>query len=363
MTTNKTDPELFINKIKDMTFPSHNADHPIRLMEVCGTHTMAIAECGLKKVLPGSVQLISGPGCPVCVTPAEALDEILRIAKLPDVILSSYGDLLRIPGSEKGHSLASAQSEGCDIRMVYSPIDALGIATENPDKNVIFIAVGFETTTPGTAVLIKEASAMHLKNFSVLSLLKLTPPAVRAILDDPECCVDGLLCPGHVAVITGSDAFSFLPKEYGLPAVVAGFETEDLAASVYELCRQISTGAPRLVNEYTRAVSSAGNIAAQKITDEVFEPCSSSWRGLGEIPRSGLAIKKEYREFDAAARFGYDPTGPLISTSCRCGDVLRGIITPHECPMFGKVCTPSDPVGPCMVSGEGSCAAAYKYES
>ena len=247
--------------------------------------------------------------------------------------------------------------------MVYSPIDALGIATQNPDKNVIFIAVGFETTTPGTAVLIKEASAMHLKNFSVLSLLKLTPPAVRAILDDPECCVDGLLCPGHVAVITGSDAFSFLPKEYGLPAVVAGFETEDLAASVYELCRQISTGAPRLVNEYTRAVSSAGNTAAQKITDEVFEPCSSSWRGLGEIPLSGLAIKKEYRKFDAAARFGYDPTGPLISTSCRCGDVLRGIITPHECPMFGKVCTPSDPVGPCMVSGEGSCAAAYKYES
>ena len=362
LSTQNTDSELFIRKIKEMSFPDHDDKHPVRLMEVCGTHTMAIAECGLKKVLPDSVQMISGPGCPVCVTPANALDEIIRLAKMPGVIITSYGDLLRVPGSVQGQSLAACRSEGCDIRMVYSPMDTLDIGRSNPDKDVIFIAVGFETTAPGTAVLISQAADMNIKNLSVLSLLKLTPPAVRAILNDPGCHVDGLLCPGHVAVITGADAFSFLPDEYRLPAVVSGFETEDLCVSVYELCRQIKDSAPELVNEYSRTVSSCGNKAAQEITDMVFEPCESTWRGLGVIPGSGLKMRNRYKDHDAAVRFGFAPSESPVSVSCRCGDVLRGIITPHECPMFGKICTPSDPVGPCMVSGEGSCAAAYKYE-
>lgn len=354
-------PGVFINKIKNMVFPGHDSSNPVRLMEVCGTHTMAIAECGLKKVLPESVRMISGPGCPVCVTPPDALDEIIRIAKLPDVMITSYGDLLRVPGSVRGSSLAAVRSEGCDIRMVYSPMDALDLACNNPDKNIIFIGVGFETTAPGTAVLIKEAASKGLKNFSVLSLLKLTPPAVRAILDDPECRVDGLLCPGHVAVITGSEAFRFLPDKYKIPAVVSGFKTEDIAASVYELCRQISCGSPSLCNEYSRAVLRDGNTAAQDIMDEVFISCGSEWRGLGNIPMSGLMIRNEFADYDAAKRFGYNPVMNSDTSACRCGDVLRGLISPNECAMFGTACTPSDPVGPCMVSGEGSCAAAYKY--
>ena len=354
-------PEIFINKIKDMIFPGHDKENPVRLMEVCGTHTMAIAECGLKKVLPESVRMISGPGCPVCVTPPDALDEIIRIAKLPDVIITSYGDLLRVPGSVRGCSLAASRSEGCDIRTVYSPMDALDLACDNPDKNIIFIGVGFETTAPGTAVLIKEAALKGLKNFSVLSLLKLTPPAVRAILDDPECRVDGLLCPGHVAVITGSEAFRFLPDEYKIPAVVSGFETEDIAASVYELCRQISCGSSSLCNEYSRAVSRHGNKTALSVIDEVFTTCASEWRGLGNIPNSGLMINNEFADYDAAKRFVYEPAANKNTSACRCGDVLRGLISPNECAMFGTACTPSDPVGPCMVSGEGSCAAAYKY--
>ena len=354
-------PEIFINKIKDMVFSGHDKENPVRLMEVCGTHTMAIAKCGLKKVLPESVRMISGPGCPVCVTPPDALDEIIRIAKLPDVIITSYGDLLRVPGSVRGSSLAAVRSEGCDIRMVYSPMDAIDIASDNPNKNIIFIGVGFETTAPGTAVLIKEAASKEIKNFSVLSLLKLTPPAVRAILDDPQCRVDGLLCPGHVAVITGSDAFRFLPSEYKIPAVVSGFETEDIAASVYELCRQISCGSPSLCNEYSRAVLREGNTTAQSIIEEVFIPCASEWRGLGNIPQSGLSIRDDFVDYDAAKRFDYNPVINSDASACRCGDVLRGLISPGECPLFGSACTPSDPVGPCMVSGEGSCAAAYKY--
>ena len=250
----------------------------VQLMEICGTHTMAIARAGLKSLLPENIRLISGPGCPVCVTPAGAVDELLRISSIPGVIMASYGDLLRVPGSHRGDSLLRRRAQGADVRMVYSPIDALEMAGKNPDRQVVFAGVGFETTAPGTAACLMEARERRTDNFSVLSLLKTTEPAIRALVDAPqmrECRIDGFLCPGHVAVITGADSFAFLPEEYGLPAVVSGFEPEDLVVSVYLLVKMLAEGRPALVNEYARLVRRSGDPAARKAVDAVFAPGGS----------------------------------------------------------------------------------------
>ena len=334
---------------------------PLRIMEICGTHTMAIAQAGLRGLLAPGVQLLSGPGCPVCVTPAGAIDAVLALSERPGIVIASYGDLLRVPGSVRGDSLLRRRALGARVLTVYSPMDALEAARADPAAEVVFLGVGFETTAPGTAACLLAAAEEDIRNFSVLCLLKRTEPVLRALAAAPDFAVDGLLCPGHVAAITGAEAFAFLPGEYGLPAVVSGFEAGDILYSVWRLAKMQAEGRPALENEYTRLVRPAGNPAAKAAVAKVFQPADSVWRGLGEIPASGLAIRAAFAPWDAARKFGFAPGAGTETPGCRCGAVLRGVCTPRDCPLFGRVCTPADPVGPCMVSSEGACAAAWKY--
>ena len=333
----------------------------IRLMEVCGTHTMSIAEAGIKSMLPKEVKLLSGPGCPVCVTPPQVIDAVLELSTEKDVIVTSYGDMLRVPGSKAGDSLLRRKALGARVETVYSPVDAVELALHNPDKQVVFLGVGFETTAPGTAAAVLTAQEKGAKNFSVWSMLKLVEPALRALIAMDGFNVDGFLCPGHVATIIGADGFGFLPQEYKLPAVIAGFEPEDILLAVYRLVKQLAEKSPRLENEYTRAVSQEGNRLAQKILAQCFEPRFDIWRGLGGIEASGLGLREELKEFDAERRFRIKYASSEPPTACCCGEVITGRLSPERCPMFGKACTPEDPVGPCMVSSEGACAAAWKY--
>ena len=333
----------------------------VRLMEVCGTHTMAIARAGLKRLLPEGVELVSGPGCPVCVTPPELMDAALELSMRPGVTVASYGDMLRVPGSRRGDDLAHRRARGGSVELVYSPMDAVELAKKHPEREVVFLGVGFETTAPGTAASALAAREQGVKNYSVFSMLRLVEPALRALIGSEGFDVQGFLCPGHVAVITGAEHFSFLPGEYGLPAVVAGFEPEDILLSVYELLRMLADGRPGLVNEYSRAVSTEGNTLAQEMLRRAFVPVRASWRGLGEIEASGLAFAPELSDYDAARKLGIEAGVAETPTACRCGEVITGRMPPEGCPLFGKVCTPEDPVGPCMVSSEGACAAAYKY--
>ena len=335
----------------------------VNLMEVCGTHTMAIARAGIKSLLPENVKLLSGPGCPVCVTPAEVIDQILELSMEPGIIITSYGDMLRVPGSTPGDSLLRRRALGARVEIVYSPMDAIEIAKENPAKEVVFLGVGFETTAPGTAAAVLAAREQGLRNFSVFSMLKLVEPALRALMGLEGFDVQGFLCPGHVGTIIGERGFRFLPKEYGMPAVISGFEAEDILLSVYWLLKQIAEGAPRVQNEYTRAVSKNGNELAQKILREAFVPRADLWRGLGRIEASGLGLRQELRDYDAQVRFDLTELPAPKPTACRCGQVITGRMGPQGCPLFGGRCTPEDPVGPCMVSSEGACAAAYKYQT
>ncbi|MBQ3089979.1 MAG: hydrogenase formation protein HypD [Oscillospiraceae bacterium] len=348
--------DKILRAIRELELP------PTRIMEVCGTHTMAIAKSGIRNLLPAHIQLLSGPGCPVCVTPSGVMDEVLKLTEIPDLIVTTYGDLMRVPGSVPGDDLQRRKAMGADVRWVYSPMDALELAKAHPDKQVIFLGVGFETTAPGTALAVLEAQAQQVANFSVLCLLKQTAPALRALLAQPDFRVDGFLCPGHVATVMGAEAFRFLPEEYGLPAVVGGFETGDLLAALWQLLLQIKEKSPRLENEYTRAVSPQGNPAAQAIMAQVLEPVSDVWRGLGTISESGFGLKAEFAAHDAARRFPFSPTDKEGTKGCKCGQIICGQLQPHQCPLFGKACQPDHPVGPCMVSGEGACAAAYKYQ-
>ena len=338
-----------------------NPEKPIRLMEICGTHTMSIAKAGLRGLLAPGVQLLSGPGCPVCVTPAGAIDAILRLSGQPGVVIASYGDLLRVPGSARGDTLLRRRALGAGVMTVYSPMEAVEAAAHDPAREYVFLGVGFETTAPGTAACVLEAAGRGIKNFSVLSLLKRTEPALRALIGAPGFAVDGFLCPGHVAAITGAEAFRFLPEEFGLPAVVSGFEAGDILYSVWRLAAMLAEGRPALENEYTRLVRPAGNPAAQAAIARVFAPAASDWRGLGRIPDSGFALRPEFAPWDAAKKFALAPGAGTEVPGCRCGAVIRGACPPERCPLFGRACTPADPVGPCMVSGEGACAAAYKY--
>lgn len=334
-----------------------------RLMEVCGTHTMAIAKSGIKSMLPEKVKLLSGPGCPVCVTPPQVIDAVLELAMDPEITIATYGDMVRVPGSRPGDSLQRRRALGAKLLVVYSPVDAVEYAKENPDREVVFLGVGFETTAPGTAAAVLTAKEEKVKNFSVLSMLKTVEPALRALMKTEDFKVQGFLCPGHVGTIIGEKGFAFLPEEYQMPAVIAGFEPEDILLSVYLLLRQIAEGRPRVENQYKRAVSPKGNVLAQNMIGRCLEPRADLWRGLGRIENSGLGFRAEFSDFDAEKKFSIrygEETGP---SACRCGDVICGRISPARCPMFGKRCTPEDPVGPCMVSSEGACAAAYKYQS
>lgn len=350
--------ELILEKLSGLT----RAAGSVRLMEVCGTHTMSIARTGLKSLLPPEISLLSGPGCPVCVTPAGAMDAIFSLAEDPRILIASYGDLLRVPGTRRGNSLFSLKATGARVESVYSPVDALQLAAAHPELEVVFLGVGFETTAPGTAACILEAASRNLSNFSVLCLLKRTEPALRSLIEADDFNVNGFLCPGHVAAVIGADAFSFLPKDYGLPAVIGGFEAADLLYSVADLMRMLAKGSPALKNEYVRAVRPEGNPAAVRLMDHVFSPCDACWRGLGTVSGGGFSIREEFASWDAARKFGFSFADGAEPPGCRCAQVIRGVTAPADCALFGKVCTPQDPVGPCMVSSEGACAAAYRYQ-
>jgi hydrogenase expression/formation protein HypD len=328
----------------------------LTFMEVCGTHTMSIARYGLRELLPDGLHLVSGPGCPVCVTAIGDLDRVVAIARLPEVTLATFGDLVRVPASRT--SLAAERAAGTDVRVVYSPRDAVALAAREPDRQIVFAGIGFETTAPTIAASILEARERGIANFSVLSLHKTMPLPLKALLDLGETPISGFLLPGHVSVVTGTDCYEFLARDYGVAGVVAGFEPHDVLRALLMLVRQI---APAIAIEYTRAVRPEGNPVAQRLLAEVFEPADADWRGLGVIPGSGLALRAEFADLDAGRRFPVEVPPPLEPAGCRCGEVLRGVIDPAECALFGVRCTPEDPVGACMVSSEGACAARYRY--
>jgi hydrogenase expression/formation protein HypD len=332
---------------------------PLRLMEVCGTHTMAIFRYGIRSVLPDTITLLSGPGCPVCVTAQKDIDAYVMLARRPDVILTTFGDLMKVPGS--GASLAAEKAKGADVRMVYSIFDALAIAKETPDKEVVFCAVGFETTIPTIAGAVLTAKAQGLKNFSIYTANKLTPPALAALMETDGVEIDGFILPGHVSVITGLDAFAQTFEKYKIPSVVTGFEPVDILKAVLKLVEQNESNVPKLVNAYPRAVADAGNPKAREIMNQVFEKSDALWRGIGNIPSSGMVLKKSFYEFDAAQKFKMSVPDTPEPAGCDCGQILMGLKRPDQCRLYKKACTPTHPVGPCMVSSEGACAAFYKY--
>ncbi len=339
---------------------------PVRFMEVCGTHTVAIFQSGLRSLLPEGLTHVSGPGCPVCVTADTEVAAFLEMAGKPDTILTTFGDLIRVPGPG-GHSLKNAMAEGADVRVIYSPLDALKIAAQNPSKNVVFLGVGFETTAPAVAGAILEAQKQHLRNFMVYACHKRVPPALAALLDNDEgkykCGIDAFLLPGHVAIILGLAPFAFIPEVYHLPASVSGFEPADILYALCLLVESLAEGKPTLTNAYPRAVSENGNTHARSMMDTVFRTSEARWRGLGIIPQSGLVLREEFAHFDAMQRLGITPVFAPPPPGCRCGEILKGRMEPSKCPLFGKTCTPAHPVGPCMVSTEGSCAAWFTYNT
>ncbi len=332
---------------------------PMSFMEVCGTHTVSFHRTGVKSLLPDNVRLISGPGCPVCVSSQGYIDAACAIAEFPATTICTYGDMLRVPG--RNGSLQEKRAAGADVRVVYSPIDAVRLAEDHPEKTVIFIAVGFETTVGGHAAAVLEAHQRGLDNFCLLASQKLVVPAMMALLDAGEVHIDGFLCPGHVSVIIGPKAFVPVVRTHRKPCVIAGFEPEQMLRGMIQLVRQVAQRRPQIENIYPAAVKPDGNPTALRIISDVFEPADSVWRAMGTIPMSGLTLRRKYQRFDALYRFDieigpdYDPPG------CRCGQVLQGKVEPRDCPLFGNECTPTEPIGPCMVGSEGSCAAAYKY--
>lgn len=332
---------------------------PVNLMEVCGTHTVAIFKHGIRHFLPDNVNMLSGPGCPVCVTPNVDIDKAIALAQSPDVILITFGDMMKVPGSYS--SLHQVRGIGADIRVVYSVLDALRIAQDNPRKSVVFFGVGFETTAPTTASAVLEAEQLGIDNFYLLSVHKLIPPAMGALLDADEVHIDGFICPGHVSTIIGSQPYEFIPQEYGIPCVITGFEPLDILQAIDMLLEQLSGKEPRVDIQYRRAVRKEGNPIALKYLSTVFEINDAGWRGIGVIPKSGLKLGQQYKRFDAECALKVVIKPPKEAAGCRCGDILRGVSTPHECRLFTKACTPEHPVGPCMVSTEGTCSAWYLY--
>jgi hydrogenase expression/formation protein HypD len=344
-----------------------DAGRSYNLMEFCGGHTHAISRYGVTDLLPAPVRMIHGPGCPVCVLPIGRVDLAIRLALDARAIVATYGDCLRVPASDN-LSLLKAKARGGDVRMVYSPADALKLAQANPQREVVFFAIGFETTTPPTALVIKEAARLGLTNFSVLCNHVLTPAAITNILESPEVRrlgtlpLDGFIGPAHVSTVIGSRPYEFFAEEYRKPVVIAGFEPLDVMQAILMLVRQINEGRAEVENEFTRAVTRDGNLKAQALVSEVFELRRSfEWRGLGEVPYSALRIRSAYAAFDAERRFGLETRSVADNKACECGAILRGVKHPRDCKVFGTVCTPENPIGSCMVSSEGACAAYYSY--
>ena len=328
------------------------------LMEVCGSHTMAIHRFGIPSMLPSNIRLISGPGCPVCVTSSGFIENAVTLARIPGVIIATFGDLMRVPGNSV--TLERTRANGSDIRVVKSPLEALGIATADRRKKVIFLGIGFETTTPSTAITIQEAETGRVDNFFLLSAHKVMPPALRALVTD-GVKFEGLIAPGHVSAVTGSSIYNFLSEEYKLACVISGFEPVDILLSIYMLIKQIKDGNPRVEIQYSRAVKPGGNSRARSAIEHVFMETDEWWRGLGVIRNSGLALREEFRRFDAKEYFKLAPEENNEPAGCLCGSIMKGLRSPPECPHFGKKCTPQDPVGACMVSQEGACQAFYRY--
>ena len=329
------------------------------LMEVCGTHTVAIARNGIRDLMPEGLRLASGPGCPVCVTCNRDIDTVIALARIPNVTITTFGDMTRVPGSTS--SLLAEQAAGRSVEIVYSPLDALAFAKAHPEREVVFVGVGLETTTPLVAMAIKRARAMGLSNFTVFAAHKNMPGALELLVGDPTLELDALILPGHVSTIIGAEPYRFLAEKYGIPGVITGFEPVDVLQGIAMLVRQLHEGRAEIEIAYARGVMPEGNPVALAAIDEVFETCTATWRGLGDIPGSGYRIRDEFANFDAVRRFEPDVEPTRDPKGCRCGDVLRARIAPNECPLFRTVCTPENPVGPCMVSSEGSCAAYYRY--
>ncbi len=329
------------------------------LMEVCGTHTVSIARCGIRSLMPKGCRLASGPGCPVCVTSNRDIDTVIALSRVPNVIITTFGDMTRVPGSTS--SLLKEQAAGRDVRIVYSPLDALAIAKDNPSRPVIFVGVGFETTTPLVAMAIKRAKAAKLENFSVFAAHKNMPGALDVLMGDPNLQVSALILPGHVSTIIGMKPYQFLAKKYHIPGVITGFEPLDVLEGIAMIMKQLHEGRAEIENAYARGVMPEGNPVALSAIDEVFETCTANWRGLGPIEGSGYRIREEFSQFDALRVHEVEVEPTIEPKGCRCGDVLRGIMAPNECPLFRRVCSPENPIGPCMVSSEGSCAAYFRY--
>ncbi|OAG26781.1 hydrogenase formation protein HypD [Thermodesulfatator autotrophicus] len=332
---------------------------PVRLMEVCGTHTVNIFRYGLRSLFPEKLTLISGPGCPVCVTPQEEIDYLISVAQRDDVILATFGDMIRVPGSTG--SLKEARARGANVKIIYSPLDAVKLARENPSHKVVLAAVGFETTAPTVAIAVLEAYKEKLPNFLVAVSHRTMPEAMRTLLGSGELALDGLILPGHVSTITGAGYFEFVAKEFGLPAVVAGFEAQQIMRGIYLLAKQIAEGRQEVEIAYREAVTWEGNPMGKNLIKQVFEPCDVTWRGLGLIPKSGLRLKEKFAAFDARKNLPVELPPAKETPGCLCGEIICGRATPPECKLFAKACTPEAPKGPCMVSSEGTCAAWYAY--
>ena len=347
-----------IDKVAQAIREKADRGRSYRIMDVCGTHTMNIFKFGLKDILPANIDLVSGPGCPVCVTANDFLDKTIALSRMKNTIITTFGDMFRVPGSHS--SLEKERAGGRDIRIMYSSLDALNCARKNPDKEVIFLGVGFETTSPTVAASISIAKIQRLKNYSVLCGHKTMPNALRTLVSDDSISIDGFILPGHVSAIIGLKPYGFLSKKYGKRCVVAGFEALDILEAILMIIEQKT---PKVEVEYPRIINKRGNVIAQKAIAKIFEEEDSNWRGLGLVRKSGLRIRKRYSDFDADCKFKPKVGKPKENKGCVCGDVLKGIKRPSDCKLFGKVCNPTDPVGSCMVSSEGTCAAYYKYSN
>ncbi|MCF8307894.1 MAG: hydrogenase formation protein HypD [Bacteroidales bacterium] len=329
-------------------------------MEVCGSHTHAIRRFGLPSLLPENIRLLSGPGCPVCVTDQNYINRAVELALNNDTIIATYGDLLHVPGNDK--SLNDCREEDADVRVVYSSLDALAIASQNPEKSVVFLAIGFETTAPATAIAIQKADSQNINNLFFLSAHKIMPPAMKAVIDD-GVTLNGYICPGHVSTITGKSIYEDFPEKYKVATVISGFEPTDILQSILMLIRQVNSGDFKTEIQYKRAVKPEGNVRAQQVMDEVFEIKVDRWRGFGTIPASGLKLNNRYSEYDADKKFSIPIPEPEEDNGCICGEILKGRKEPEECRLFATVCTPRNPKGACMVSAEGSCNAHFKYRN
>jgi hydrogenase expression/formation protein HypD len=348
--------KVLVNKLVEQIRKS--STKPISLMEVCGGHTMSIQKFGIPSLLPPTIKLISGPGCPVCVSDRRYIDQAIAYARLDEVIITTYGDLIRVPGSTS--SLDQEKANGADVRIVYSVLDALKIARDNKDKKIVFLGIGFETTAPGSAIGVINAQKEGINNFYLFSSHKIMPPAMEALIDE-GVKLDGYIAPGHVSAITGISIYKNIPEKYKLGVVIAGFEPVDLLKAILMLVIQIESNQPKVEIAYTRVVTSEGNIKAQQMLNEVFELRDDWWRGLGVLPKSGLKVREKYANYDAEVMIPVDVEPTREDKGCICGEVLKGVKNPKDCKLFAKACTPNNPVGACMVSNEGSCNAFYRY--